>query len=104
MSNEKSSFQNENHWQVLVLLLKEIAAEKGITQQEIAERTGFSQGNIARVFSLKYGPSLKTFIAIAQALGVNFYFEDKEGTGNLNKAFERAIDALGRRPDKLPKN
>ena len=31
--------QNEQQWQLLVLLLKEIAESKGITQNEIAEKT-----------------------------------------------------------------
>lgn len=96
--------KNESHWQALVLLLKEIAAEKGITQEQIAELTELKQSNVSRVFSLKYSPNLKTFIAIAQAVGVNFYFEDKDGNSDLNQAFERAMGQLGRRPDKLPKN
>lgn len=99
----KDANQNE-HWMVLVLLLKEIAADKGLTQQDIADKTGLQRSNIARVFSLKYSPNLKTFIAIAQAVGINFYFEDKSGQSEMNKAFERAMEQLGRRPDKLPKN
>jgi len=101
MSNH---INNESHWQALVLLLKEIAAEKGITQEQIAELTELKQSNVSRVFSLKYSPNLKTFISIAQAVGVNFYFEDKEGTSDLSQAFERAMEQLGRRPDRLPKN
>jgi transcriptional regulator with XRE-family HTH domain len=102
MSNPQN--QNEHHWMVLVLLLKEIAQQKGITQQEIAERTGYLQSHIGRVFSLRYVPKMDTFLIIAKAVGVNFFFEDKEGTSDLVKAFEKAMDALGRRPNKLPKN
>lgn len=57
-------------WELLVLLLKKTAREKGITQHEIAERTGLQQGNVARTFALKYCPTLKTFIQIARALDV----------------------------------
>lgn len=96
--------QNEKHWKDLVLFLKILAAEKGISQSEIAERTGMTQGNIARIFSLKYSPSLKNFIAIAQAVGVNFFFDDKDSDSDLSATFEKAMDLMGRRPDKLPKN
>lgn len=96
---------NENgQWQLLVLLLKEIADQKNITQQEIADDTGLLQSNVSRFFSLKYKPTLDTFLQVAKAVKVNFFFKDKEGTSDLNKAFEKAMAALGRRPDQLPKN
>lgn len=95
---------NEQQWKLFVLLLAEIAKEKGITQNDIAEKTGFKQSHISRVFSLEYSPSLKNFIAIAGAIEVNFFFEDKEDKTELNVMFERAMEELGRRPDRLPKN
>ncbi len=58
------------HWRILVQLLKEIAEEKGITQLEIAEKTGYQRSNISRVFSLRYTPRLDVFLKIAQAIGV----------------------------------
>jgi len=96
--------QNKKYWQSLVLLLKEIAAEKKISQNDIAEKTGLKQENISRFFSLGTCPSLRIFLSIAQAIGVNFYFEDKDGTSDLNLAFERAMTELGRRHDKLKNN
>ncbi|MGH1520553.1 helix-turn-helix domain-containing protein [Chryseobacterium sp. JK1] len=95
--------KNKN-WQLLVLLLKEIADQKNITQQEIAEESGLLQSNISRFFSLKYKPTLDTFLQVAKAIKVNFFFEDQESKTDLNIAFERAMTALGRRPDNLPKN
>lgn len=95
---------NDYHWKVLVTFLEQIARQKGITQEQIAEATGMKQQSIARVFSLKFVPKLHTFLAIAGAVGVNFFFEDKEGTSDLTKGFEAAMEKLGRRPDKLPKN
>lgn len=85
------------HWRILVQLLKEIAEEKGITQLEIAEKTGYQRSNISRVFSLRYTPRLDVFLNIAKAVGVNFFFEDKDSTTDLNILFERAMTALGRR-------
>lgn len=100
MNNKKP---NEQHWKLLVQLLKEIADEKGITQLEIAEKTGLLQSNISRAFSLSVIPRLDTFLAIAKAIEVNFFFEDKKGITDLTMLFERAMSELGRRPDKLSK-
>lgn len=96
--------ENKSSWEILVLLLKKIAKDKGITQEEIAQKTGLLQSNVSRVFSLAYVPRLDTFLAIAGAIGVNFFLEDKEGTTDLSVMFEKAMTELGRRPDKLPKN
>jgi transcriptional regulator with XRE-family HTH domain len=95
--------QNE-HWKMLVLLLKEIADQKGISQNEISEQTGMLQSAISRFFSLKFKPTLDTFLQVAQALKVNFFFEDQENKSDLNLAFEKAMTELGRRPENLPKN
>ena len=101
MKNEN----NENQqWQLLVLLLKEIADQKNVTQQEIADKSGLLQSNVSRFFSLKYKPTLDTFLQVAKAIKVNLFFEDQEDKSDLNKAFEKAMTALGRRPDNLPKN
>ena len=95
--------QNE-HWKMLVLLLKEIADQKGISQNEISEQTGMLQSAISRFFSLKFKPTLDTFLQVAQALKVNFFFEDQENKSDLNLAFEKAMTELGRRPENLPRN
>lgn len=103
MKNSKENNQNEQ-WRLLVLLIKKIAEEKGITQQQIADETGFLQSNVSRFFALKYKPTLDTFLQVAKAVKVNFFIEDQEGKSSLNVAFERAMETLGRRPGKLPKN
>lgn len=95
--------QNEQ-WMLLVLLLKEIAEEKGITQGQIAEQTGMIQSAVSRFFSLKFKPTLDTFLQVSKAIKVNFFFEDQESKTDLNKCFEKAMEQLGRRVDKLPKN
>ena len=84
---------NKNHWQVMVLLLEEIAKEKlGVGyQSQLAELTGLKQSNISRMFSLKYTPTLETFLTIAKALKINFFFEDQESKTELNVMFERAM-------------
>lgn len=100
---EENKNQNEQ-WMLLVLLLKEVAENKGIDQNEIAEKTGMKQSAVSRFFSLKFKPTLPTFLEIAKAIKVNFFFEDQEDKTDLNQCFERAMEQLGRRVDKLPKN
>ena len=63
------------HWRILVQLLKVIAEEKGVTQLEISEKTGYTQSNISRVFSLRYTPRLDVFLNIAKAIGVKIKFD-----------------------------
>lgn len=60
----------KNNWKQIISDLKSIAAEKGITQEEIAEKTGLIQSNISRLFSLKYCPTLNTLALICDAVGV----------------------------------
>lgn len=99
----KNKNKNEQ-WMLLVLLLKEIAEQKGITQGQIAEKTGLIQSNVSRFFSLKYKPTLDTFLQVSKAIGVNFFFEDQDSKTDLNQAMEKAMESLGRRVNQLPKN
>ena len=102
MNKEKQS--NEQHWKLLVLTLRKIAESKKISQQDIANKTDMKRSNVSRMFNLQYCPNLRTFIAVAKAIEVNFFFEDKEGKTELNEIFEAAMSELGRRPEQLPKN
>ena len=101
---EEINNKENGQWQLLVLILKEIASEKKITHDEISEKTGYLRSNITRFFSLKYTPRIDTFLEIAKAIGVNFFFEDKDGTTDLNLIFEKAMTELGRRPKNLLQN
>lgn len=74
----KKENQENEQWKLLVLLLKEIAENKGIKQEEIAQQTGMLQSAVSRFFSLKFKPTLDTFLQIAKAIKVNFFFEDQE--------------------------
>jgi len=94
----------DQHWKVLVLMLKKIAEDKGMTIQEVADTAGLKRQNVSRMFLLNVEPQLSTFLAVARAIGVNFFIEDREGKTELNVLFEAAMTELGRRPDKLPKN
>ena len=50
--------------------LKEIMAERGLTQTAIAKMSGVSQSSISLYLSGERGLSLRTAVKISQALGV----------------------------------
>lgn len=72
--------QYEQPWKLLVLSLKLTASKKGISHQQIADKTGMLRSNITRILSRKYCPSLHIFMSIAKAIGVNFFLEDKDNS------------------------
>lgn len=92
---------NGQHWMLLVTMLKKTAEKKGISQQMIVERTGLKKSNLSRMFALQQSPTLRTFLLVARAIGVNFFFDDRDGDTNLTAIFEAAMTELGRRPDKM---
>lgn len=102
----KNENTNEQQWMLFVLLLKELAIQKfgNGYQSKIASKTDFTQAYISRIFDLKYKVSLKNFLIIAKAIEINFFFESKDSETDLNIAFEKAMESIGRRPLKMPKN
>lgn len=56
-----------------------IRDEQGITQQELAERTGLRQSNISRFESGNYNPSLEFLVRIARGLGMELHIELRPG-------------------------
>jgi len=98
--NQKHEWQ----WQLFVLILKEAAIIQNISKVEIANKTGYSPSTIGRVFNLEFCPKLQLFLDISRALQLNIFFETRNSETDLNLAFEKAMESLGRRPDKLPKN
>lgn len=94
----------DNQLKILVLLLQQIAEQKGLTHQVIADNSGLQRSHVSRFFGLKYSPNIDTFLKVAKAIEVNFFFEDRESKTNLNLAMEKAMEELERRANKLPKN
>lgn len=95
---------NSEQWMLLVFLLDEIRKQKGLSINDVAERSETPQGHVSRFFSCKFEPKFGNFLKFAKAIEVNFFFEDKESKTDLNLAMEQAMETLGRRVDKLPKN
>ena len=89
--------EQSEQWQVLVLMLKNIAIHKKITQKQIAEKSGLIESNVSRMFSLAYKPNLDTFLKVAKAIEVNFFFEDRESKTPLNVIFEQSMEQIFRR-------
>lgn len=58
------------HWKVLVSHLSDVATQKGLTIQEIANRCGYARSNVSRIFGHKYVPKLDTYLKIAEAIGI----------------------------------
>ncbi len=56
---------------MLIEFVKQYAEFVGVTQREIADRTGFTQGNVSRILSAKYPPTLDNFLKIAGALNLH---------------------------------
>ena len=56
---------------MLLGFLKAQAREKGLTDQDIADRTGFFKTNVIRMFGGKFMPSLDNFLLLGEAIGVN---------------------------------
>lgn len=61
---------------ILLTKLKEYAYEKGISEKQIADKTGFIQSNVNRMFAGKYSPLLDNFLELADAIG--YHIELKE--------------------------
>lgn len=95
---------NEKHWKILVLVIKQAAANKKITARQLSIRCGVSPSTITRIFDLDFCPKLDLFISMARECGINFFIEDQASDYDLSIWFEKAMTELGRRPDKLPKN
>ena len=53
--------------QILTSYIK-LRKEKGITQQEIAERTGIKRTNVARIESGRNAPTIEVLVKLAAAL------------------------------------
>lgn len=64
---------------VIMRMLANIAHEKGITHQEIADKTGFERSNVTRMFAGRYYPGLNNLLKLADAIGVYMTFEDRDG-------------------------
>jgi len=69
MESERDSYAQARRR--IMQKLSDIAIEKGITHEMIAEYTGFMRNNISRMLAGKYPPSLDNFLMLCDAIGIN---------------------------------
>jgi len=81
---------------MLCRYLRDLAKEKGITNQQIADITGFTQGNVNRMLAGKYPPTLDNFIILCDAINTYFFIIDKnaneEVTNLMRNRWRQASD------------
>jgi transcriptional regulator with XRE-family HTH domain len=65
----------------LGLQLGEHAAKNNLTQEQVAEKCGFAQGTISRVFAGKYPAKSEILCAIAEAVGCEIQIVKGSETG-----------------------
>lgn len=89
--------QAEQHWQAQVDRLQQIAAEKGISQNEIARRSGISQPAVQRFFKKTFCPTFRVAQQIADAVGydllpVNRFLNKKIPDSAISPKFMFSVD------------
>lgn len=55
---------------MLLRFLHQEAKSKGITQDQMAERTGFDSSNVNRMLNYRYTPTIENFLKLAESIGV----------------------------------
>ncbi|MXV39391.1 helix-turn-helix domain-containing protein [Flavobacteriaceae bacterium Ap0902] len=94
----------KKHAHALILMIDEILKEKGKSRYWLSKQTGISQGQLSQYFNLDVTPGLDVYLKLLHTLDVIIFFEDKENDTDLAKLFNQAMDALGRRNNKLRNN
>lgn len=70
--SEANFFYNvENQMSRICAILKEIRKEKGLTQEEIADRTGLSHQMISKIETYNCNPSLSVLIKYCMCLEID---------------------------------
>lgn len=75
--------------------LKALRESKGISQREIAEVMGLTQGNYSRLERGEYVPKMSTLQVWARALGQKVVFHVQPDTGETDRLLQEAFDAMG---------
>jgi transcriptional regulator with XRE-family HTH domain len=73
---------NEKIKEARKMLLKHIK-KQGFNQQEIADKTGFTQGNVSRMLNSEYSPTLDNFISLCEATNCYVFIIDKDSDDDL---------------------
>jgi DNA-binding phage protein len=71
---KKDETNNLAKWELDLLFLKKYARKQKLSQDMIAQITGFKQQNVGRILNHQYSPSLKTLIPIVEAMGLHIEY------------------------------
>ena len=76
--------------------LKKLRKEKGITQEELAEKIGIGTSNISYIENGKFAPSIENFAKIAEVLGVEpselYKFSHHKTLDEIKQEFFQAME------------
>lgn len=84
---------------VVLRMLADIADQKGITHQMIADKTGIHRSNVTRMLSCRFIPRFDLVVKIADAIGVFFQFEDRDGSSDMAAAIKKALEEINTKND-----
>jgi len=70
---------------ILASVFTERRRELGLTQEQLAEKTGLAANTIRRLEAAKFDPKLSTLLTLSQSLNLFFFWEEKEGDTPLAK-------------------
>ena len=71
----KAAYVEQQPEMTFIRALIEARAEQGLTQKDLAERSGIQQADISRVERGKGNPGIKTLQRLANAMGYNLKIE-----------------------------
>jgi len=85
MKNEKFTEAGR----MLLRFLHQEAKSKGITQEQMAVKTGFDSPNVNRMLNYRYIPSLENFLILADSIGIRLELHsDQDSTFSPTRNIE----------------
>lgn len=84
----------DRNTKLFILLLKELAEQKGVTSYKIGKETGITEHTVRKYFNLEITPSLDKFLRVANCIGVNFFFKAKDENLDLEEALKKASNQI----------
>lgn len=100
----ENTFNKGEHWKAFALFFRNAMKAKGMNQSQLADKVGVHRSTLKRFFELEFPLKFDVVLAIVHALELNMFFESRDDSAEMNKWFEDAMEELGRRPDRLPRN
>ena len=77
---------------LLLRFLHQKAKSKGITQDQMAERTGFDSSNVNRMLNYRYTPTIENFLKLAESIGVRVELHlDSDSTFSPTRNLETPV-------------